>query len=113
MKFACEVDSYIKKRNRIRAVDSLKNFPTDFYGPGWDVKYSDVNNFKFLGEIKHTQISEIVSNYKVLLKRIYGEKLPHYIINGKKFGFGVGLPHINSKFNSKNQLKEKLMESMM
>jgi asparagine synthase (glutamine-hydrolysing) len=52
-------------------------------------------------------------NYKVLLKRIYGEKLPHYIINGKKFGFGVGLPHINSKFNSKNQLKEKLMESMM
>jgi hypothetical protein len=67
LKFACEVDSYIKKRNRIRAIDSLKNFPTDFYGSGWDVKYGDVNNFRFLGEIKHTQISEIVSNYKVLL----------------------------------------------
>jgi len=65
--FACEIDSYIKKRNRVRAVDSLKNFHTDFYGPGWDVKYKNVDNFRFMGKIKHTQISEITSRYKVLL----------------------------------------------
>jgi hypothetical protein len=67
LNFACAVDSYLKKRNRIRAIDSLQDCPTDFYGPGWDIKYSGSSNFRFFGEIKHTQVSEIISRYKVLL----------------------------------------------
>jgi hypothetical protein len=65
--FACAVDSYLKKRNRIRAIDSLNNYPTDFYGAGWDTRYSNVDNFKFFGEIKHTEVGEIISKYKVSL----------------------------------------------
>ena len=67
LNFACGIDSYIKKRNRIRAIDSLENFPTDFYGSGWNVRYKDATNFIFFGEIKHTQISKTANKYKVLL----------------------------------------------
>jgi len=65
--FACSLDSFIKHRNRIKAIDSLKGFPTDFYGPGWDSMYKDVPEFNFMGEISHTDISRIINQYKIAI----------------------------------------------
>lgn len=64
---AGSIDAFIKKNNRIKAIESLNNYPTDFYGPGWKKYFGDVENFSFHGEIKHNQIADILHNYKLLL----------------------------------------------
>lgn len=64
---SCSVDSFLKLDNRIKAITSLNNFPTDFYGPGWKDKFGHIPSFSFKGEITHYEISKIIKSYKVVL----------------------------------------------
>lgn len=64
LNLVCAVDSFVKKRNRVNIVKSIKNYPTDFYGPGWQKLFGNNENYNFKEQIKHFEIYNLFKQYK-------------------------------------------------
>lgn len=67
LNYACVIDSHIKRHTRLKAIESLQGFPTDFYGAGWSSAFEGVDDFEFLGLIPHHDIGSVVQQYKVCI----------------------------------------------
>ncbi len=66
-KHLAEVDSYQKRRRRIRTLQSLSGAPLDFYGTGWENYRTIFRDANFLGTISHEKIANVCDRYTTLL----------------------------------------------
>lgn len=57
------VDSWVKRHRRIEAVRSLVGLPCDFFGHGWSELLGPVQGFRYVGQIRHTDIAKLAVNY--------------------------------------------------
>jgi hypothetical protein len=57
------VDSWAKRHRRIQAVRSLAGLPCDFFGHGWAELLGEVPGFRYVGQIRHTDIAKLSVNY--------------------------------------------------
>jgi hypothetical protein len=67
LEFACAADSWVKRFRRLEGVRSLAGFPVDFIGTGWEQTFAGIENFRFLGKIRHEDIALLTVNYRAVV----------------------------------------------
>lgn len=65
--FVCAVDSYMKRKRRINAIESASTTPIDFYGEGWEIRFGNRKNFRFFSSVRHSEIAATIARYKGVL----------------------------------------------
>ena len=66
-RYIARLDAFQKRRRRTLAIQALRDYPLDFYGPGWETVAVDFRNSRFLGSITYEQIGEVCQSYAALL----------------------------------------------
>jgi hypothetical protein len=66
-RYLARLDSFQKRRRRALAVRTLREYPVDFYGCGWERVAADFRDSRFPGWVPHHDVGAVCRTYAAVL----------------------------------------------